>query len=313
MTRISQLDKLAADLGDIISNVRRGNLKLTDVHITPADANNFLKSLGAHKALPHLNTTIPHGGSTKSSKIGPTPQHNPMTNQVQNLLEMARTMKWNLNIGIESDPALAQTQQILDKINKIEATLNKYMISDTPIPPKLYRLYMSELKVLQNLAGAGEVDITTVVMGPPKPRIQSHDNRSQAFMPSQHDLDIAQGGNMGMRGGSVSSGIGSGDYNMTDDNIQHRASAASFDSSMVGGLDYKTRSLEMCRQIQSANLGDPANFGCIKNPNEVSASYSWKGNYEMVCSRLGDTWGAWYPQMFGCPKVDATAKFMRTA
>ena len=120
---------------------------------------------------------------------------------------------------------------------------------------------------------------------------------------------------MGMMAGSVSAEIGTGgyDYNLSDANIQHRGSAASFDDSMVGGLDYKTRAQDMCRQIQAANLGDPANFGCIKNPNEVSASYSWKGNYETICSRLGDTWGAWYPQMFGCPKVDATAKFMRTA
>jgi hypothetical protein len=96
---------------------------------------------------------------------------------------------------------------------------------------------------------------------------------------------------------------------MTDDNLQRRGSAASFDDSMVGGLDYKKCVMDMCRQIQSANLGDPAEFGCIKNPDEVSASYSWKGNYQMVCSRLGNTWGNWYPQMFGCPKVDPTAKF----
>ena len=134
-------------------------------------------------------------------------------------------------------------------------------------------------------------------------------------MPSQDDLNLVQGMNMGLFGGpaagSASNGIGSGDYAMSDENIKHRGSAASFDDSMVGGLDYKTRSLEMCRQIQAANLGDPANFGCIKNPDEVSASYSWKGNYQMVCSRLGDTWGNWYPQMFGCPKVDPTAKFTR--
>jgi hypothetical protein len=93
------------------------------------------------------------------------------------------------------------------------------------------------------------------------------------------------------------------------DRIQHRGSAASFDTSKVGGLDYKSRVLDICQQIQSSGLGDAKNFGCIQNPNNVSASYSWKGNYQMVCSRLADTWGAWYPQMFGCPKVDPTAKF----
>lgn len=313
MTRISQLDKLTADLDDIISSVKRGVLNLNEVHITPTDADNFLKSLGTNKTAPVPQLNVPQGAKPTSTTIGPTAQNNPMNIQIQDLLQMARTMKWSMTIGVESDPAFAQTQQILDKVTAIEAVLNKYMISDTPIPPKLYTLYMNQLKVLQNLAG-GTADVTEMRFGPPKPIVQlAGDTRSEAEFPSQRQLDIAQGENMGMgmAAGSAASGIGSGE--LTDDNIQHRASAASFDDSMAGGLDYKTRVMEMCRQIQAANLGDPTNFGCIKNPNEVSASYSWKGNYQMVCSRLGDTWGAWYPQMFGCPKVDATAKFLRTA
>jgi hypothetical protein len=65
----------------------------------------------------------------------------------------------------------------------------------------------------------------------------------------------------------------------------------------------------LCRQVKSAQLGDPVDFGCIAQPDTVSADYSWKGNYEMVCNRLGYTWGAWYPEMFGCPKQDPTAHF----
>jgi hypothetical protein len=99
---------------------------------------------------------------------------------------------------------------------------------------------------------------------------------------------------------------------MNDDTIARRASASAFDPSTVGGPDFKKRSLELCNQIQGAQLGDPANFGCIKNPSEVSSEYSWKGNYQMVCNRIGDTWGAWYPEMFGCPKYDPTAKFQGT-
>jgi hypothetical protein len=310
LARISQLDKLSADLGDIISSVQRGVLSLDEIHITQADADNFLKNLGGQGPLPKLNT--PEGGKPTSSTIGPAAQNNPMNNQLQGLLNMARTMKWSLHVGIESDPAIAQTQQVLDKIETIEKNLNKYMISDTPVPPQLFQLYMSELKVLQNMTqGVGTPDITEIRFGPPAPILQSVENRSHADFPSQRQLDIAQGTNMGTTPGAASAHIGSGQS--VDSKIQHRGSAASFDDSVVGGLDYKTRALEMCRQIQAANLGDPANFGCIKNPNEVSASYSWKGNYETVCSRLGDTWGAWYPQMFGCPKVDATAKFLPTA
>jgi hypothetical protein len=92
-----------------------------------------------------------------------------------------------------------------------------------------------------------------------------------------------------------------GTYRNEYPDIQNRASAASFDPSLVGGLDYKQRVQSMCSQIGAANIGAPAQFGCI-DPSSVSASYSWKGNYEMVCSRLGNIWGGWYPEMFGCLK-----------
>ena len=74
----------------------------------------------------------------------------------------------------------------------------------------------------------------------------------------------------------------------------------------------KKRSQELCRQVRGANLGDPAQFGCISNPDAVGPDYSWKGNFTMVCNRLGDTWGGWYPEMFGCPKYDPTQKFRGT-
>jgi hypothetical protein len=99
---------------------------------------------------------------------------------------------------------------------------------------------------------------------------------------------------------------------MTNETISHRGSAASFDSSVVGGPDWQKRSLGLCKQVQSANLGEPASFGCIKNPAEVGPDYSWKGNYTMVCNRIGDTWGGWYPAMLGCPTYDPTAKFRST-
>jgi len=201
----------------------------------------------------------------------------------------------------------------LEKIDTIEKSISKHIVSETPVPAEKFALYKQQLSVLQNLTKDKKPDAMSVLMGPPKPVLQPRDDITQAYVPTQQELMAAQGMTGGPAAGSTSAGIGSGDYNMTDDNIQHRASAASFDDSIVGGLDYKTRALEMCRQIQAADLGDPTNFGCIKNPDEVSASYSWKGNYQIVCSRLGDTWGHWYPQMFGCPKVDPTAKYMREA
>jgi hypothetical protein len=318
VARIADLDKLSANLGDIISSVQRGETKLKDVNISPDDANKFLATLGTgqNAPIPDVVVNPPTGGSTNSMTIGPhglePPPGFPSAGAMQGILELARNLKWGISFELESDPALKYSQDVLDKINAIEKSISKYAISDSPIPPNVLALYQAQLAVLKNLTDSSKKpDAMSVLMGPPKPVLQPLENRSQAYMPTAMDLNVAQGMIGGPAAGTTSAGIGSGDYSLTDDNIQHRASAASFDDSMVGGLDYKTRALEMCRQIQSAGLGDPANFGCIKNPDEVSASYSWKGNYQMVCSRLGDTWGHWYPQMFGCPKVDATAKFIR--
>ena len=92
---------------------------------------------------------------------------------------------------------------------------------------------------------------------------------------------------------------------MSSEEIKKRGSTATFDVSKVGTLDYKTAVQFLCSQIKSAGLGEPREFGCIENPDEdVSQDYSWKGNYKMVCSRLGRTWGEFYPEMFGCPKPD---------
>jgi hypothetical protein len=94
-------------------------------------------------------------------------------------------------------------------------------------------------------------------------------------------------------------------YEPTTENIMNRASLASFDESKVGTPDYKARVKFLCSQIRDAGLGDPKEFGCIGNPEQdVSPEYSWRGNYKMVCSRLGHMWGGWYPEMFGCPKED---------
>jgi hypothetical protein len=71
----------------------------------------------------------------------------------------------------------------------------------------------------------------------------------------------------------------------------------------VGGLDYKARVKALCKQMKDANIGSPVDLGCIENQDSVSKDYSWRGNYTMVCARLGNTWGAWYPEMFGCPKT----------
>ena len=89
-------------------------------------------------------------------------------------------------------------------------------------------------------------------------------------------------------------------FQMDDASLEQRASASAFDPSTVGGPNWKKRAQDLCEQVGSAGLAPPGNFGCIEDETTVSKDYSWKGNYEMVCNRLGDTWGGWYPEMMGC-------------
>jgi hypothetical protein len=96
-------------------------------------------------------------------------------------------------------------------------------------------------------------------------------------------------------------------YEMTSEQINKRGSRAAFDPTLVGGPDYKKNVKFLCSQIKAAGLGDPKEFGCIANQDtDVGPEYSWKGNYKMVCSRLGNAWGEWYPEMFGCPKPNTS-------
>lgn len=313
--RLSQLEALSADLGDMITTVERGQLKIEDVPIKPDDAQAFLKQLpNTGVALPSL--IAPRGNSDKKMLAPPS---NPVVSSnpaLQQLLQNAQYLKWSVQLNLEFNPEVAQKGRLVDRLEDMEKRLTNLAISETPLPKEMYDIYKQELKTIQTIMksskhneNAPRIDLPNTI----STRLEAP--FPTADYPSSAQLMTAQGGNMGTSKGQFPNGEASPDteirpgFSMTDDTIARRASASAFDPGSVGGPDYKKRSQELCNQIQSAQLGDPANFGCIKNPSEVSSEYSWKGNYDMVCNRIGDTWGAWYPEMFGCKKHDPTAKF----
>jgi len=308
--RRTQLDRLATDLNNYISSVERKTKKIEDIPIFQEDADAFLKVVNnLSKPLPNVIRPV---AVPSSSKPAPSPSK-PVTemDKLQPLLEMAKFLKWNLNIGIAYDPEIKQRERFMERIEAMETRLTNMMISETPVPPDMFKMYMKELNVLQAMLEAKN----------DKPR--SHEKRrdittdhsSIAEYPTKESLDYAQGKGFGTTRSQLPNGEETADVYvrpgvvMTEDDIQNRGSKAAFDPSMVGGVDYKKRALDLCRQVKSADLGVPSSFGCIDDPSVVSQTYSWKGNYEMVCRRLGDTWGAWYPEMFGCPKYNPTSKY----
>lgn len=318
VTKIQQLTKLKADLGDIITKVEAKQMKLEDVPVTQNAATQFLADIAKDNSpLPPL---IMPAGSLPTSVKAPTGIAEyagiPAGEQaVQQLLSAAKDLRWNMEVRLEYDPHLKTRDAMLGRIENIIKNLSTLSISETAIPPQIHSAYLNEIKGMQsNFASdlpkyrGGDVGAMS--------RLGTQYARTPqgAPEPSAADLSVAQGSGFGPQENTFPHGEISPDvyirpgFVMTDDQIAHRASAASFIPA-AGGADYKQRALDICRQVKSANLGGAANFGCIENPDAVGPNYDWKGNYTMVCNRLGDSWGRSYPEQFGCPPYDPTAKF----
>lgn len=298
--RVDQLTKLGADIREYINKVERRQIRLEDVPITPEDAKRFLEQIKAgEEAIP---TVITPAGTTpellKPSSASEVPPIVPTSPMNQAIFSALQTLKWKFEINVEHDPVVAQRERIMKRIEDIEKRILSYSYSETPIPADVQKLLYYELRALGGmLAEKNNSDSY-------RERIESYNSRMEpgsnsVEYPSSESLTKVANDDWKVRPG----------FEMNDDQIQRRASASAFDPSTVGGLDYKERTLQICKQIRSANLGDPSNFGCVTNENEVSSAYSWKGAYQMVCNRLGDTWGSWYPEMFGCPKYNPSARY----
>ena len=318
LQRMSQLERLMADVKNYIGSVERKSIQIEDVPIFQEDADSFIRSMNnLSKPLPTLVHPNPTPSSSKPAP--PTlPTKTPM-DTIQPMLEMAKHLKWHFNIDIDYDPEIVQRERILERVEAIEKHLTDMMIREKPLSPQMFLLYTKELSVLQTM-----LETKTQTQTHPhwhtqkqkqKQKQRSPTHEWNVEYPSRENLDHAQGKHCGPNKGQFPDGEDTANVYvrpgviMTLEDIQNRGSLAAFDPSSVGGSDYKKRALDICRQIKGADLGTPSSFGCIDDPHIVSDTYSWKGNYEMVCRRLGDTWGSWYPEMFGCPKVDPTAKY----
>jgi hypothetical protein len=67
-------------------------------------------------------------------------------------------------------------------------------------------------------------------------------------------------------------------------------------------FDWKMRSQQICQQIGARNY-DPYEFGCLANPDSVSAGFSWRGYTRMICNRLSTIYDPGIPEACGCPPL----------
>lgn len=239
-----------------------------------------------------------------------------------------RDMSWDMQIGVGYDPNVTVQRRVTERLNQISNEIESGRLSKTQMKAKFM-----ELEVLkQQLETYNRRNMSASVEEPSATSYDSNygsanisDNNPLSKPEYAYELETdAQPQIQGkIKNGkiiveqkiltSIEKPLASNDYKirpgyeMSTDEIAKRGSTASFDAQMVGGPDYKKNVKFLCSQIKAAGLGDPKEFGCIANQEaDVGPEYSWKGNYKMVCARLGNTWGEWYPEMFGCPKPDVS-------
>ena len=310
--RIEQLSSVGADVKEIRGKVIRNEMKPSDIPIEPESARKFLAGLSSSSEIPSLIT--PAGGDPSTAA---TPDDvgsmtgNPI---VQQLLDQTKNLRWNMQVTVGYDPVVVQREKLMERLNTVETRLQELSVqAESEDKKREYTTLYNELKALTALIGSSFGSSSGAPPAYVCPQSASStrlpDLSTNPSAPTQTNLACAQSNEFSDPYASVGTSSDNRMVGMTDEQIKHRASSgfASYDG--VGDADYKTRTTDLCRSIRDSGLGDPKDFGCIADPNTVSATYSWSGAHTMICNRLGDTWGAFYPEQFGCGKYDPTARF----
>ncbi len=347
IAKLNQLASMRFQIVDYITKLSASppQIAIADIPITVEAADAFLRTLGtptkSQGEYPGLFTTPSGSGS---GSVGSTVTQGPTTstsagagasagantgaidgvNFVEGSISMfnkLQDIKWRYELSY--DPALSQKTDLLNRLESLEKRIMAYAKEGIAIPDNVKQIFARELEILTSIIKPSSSAQQGASSGY-KARQNTQHTRMNSAASYRSDgrtysnpVPAYGGGSEDVGSYSLFDGVprDSPDvrirpgFVMTDDQIRRRASAAAFNTQAVGGPDYKKRSEDICRQIRGANIGTPADFGCIENPAEVSANYSWKGNYSMICSRLGDTWGSWYPGMFGCHETTPDDKY----
>jgi hypothetical protein len=343
LAKINQLGLMKYDLSEIIRKLKTSPPQMTidQVPITKDSATAFLASLssgsytdlfgavGAPGAAPGVagspaakNLSGASGnvlGSGFDQLIG-----NLNSEEMQQVFSRIQDIKWSFQLSY--DPQTSRESELLDRLEALEKKIVAYSSTGTAIPDEIKVLFTRELQLITDMikntsttqsgsSGSKKSSGSTKKALPPSSSGRTPTGTVKSDSRVYDSIDTISYDDT--YNGSIlyETPYTSGDvrrrpgFEMTDDQIRHRASAAAFISSRAGGADYKDMAKNLCSQIRGAGIGDPALFGCIDNPSEVGTNYSWKGNYNMICNRLGDTWGGWYPEMFGCPKYSPDDRY----
>jgi len=339
--RSSHLEQLSADIQNMITKIQKGMMKLSDVPITPAAADAFLKQVDMTDIqLPDLVSSHDISGTPIEDISGGPVQTNAVgsaVNQLQAIFKTLQDVKFTVNVQLAHDPKTAQRTRVIDRIESLEKKMFAYASSDTPMPQNMIDAVKAELATLKAV-----LQDSTESHHSPADSLRPVQDKTQFSSPEFPSFDKMQSAAGDFAMSVVNNSMYSdplaqfkpntpakknknwwdGGYAspdtfvrpgapLTDEQIAHRGSTSAFDESTVGGLDYRARAKDVCRQLKEEH-GNARDFGCIEDQDSVSSDYSWSGNFKMICNRVGDMWGSDEGAKYGCPPYNPNNKFRQS-
>jgi hypothetical protein len=314
--RTQILERIRLDLQGFVDKIKRGEMTLGELPFKKPELRRFLIEVenptALIRALPDLEPAEKKPVPKQKQPTSTSSETGGLNTAalLQQLRSATRDLSWEVYIGY--DPKVTVQRRIMERIRVISTQIESGTLSESELASKMIEL--TSLKQQVNSQGLRRVAMSENPLEAYESFGQEGSSvDAEPFQPKE--VPTIEPGLFPSKEGiirTIEPPIASNDwrirpgYTMNTEQIALRGSTASLGE--VGGPDYKKRAKFLCSQIRDSGLGDPKEFGCIKNPDEdVGADYSWRGNFKMVCSRLGRTWGEWYPEMFGCPKPDPSA------
>jgi len=266
--RVNSLTKIKQSVDDTIDQVSKGIKKINDVNLTKEDIAAFLPTMS------NTNTPIPDiisslGGSSYINNLFPT--------------------------YATGDASGAEVAQKL--FNQYGESLFNNLSWDVSLD--LNYTSPGEQYVAQAEAATAFANANTIANIGSVPGYDPSSNISDANAPP------VSGGSRGLFDSVIqqltSAFFGSGSKSDEPLNaIPTTDPGVSGGGGAPGPFDWRTRANHICEQVTARGF-DPIEFGCLKDPEEVSENFSWRGYAKMVCSRIATIYDPSVPEMCGCP------------
>ena len=289
--RLANVLQVISDLKETTDKIKRNKMKIEDVPFSKKELSKLFSEISDEKK------EVNQISKNKQSAVEMPMFNNDLVSQ---LTSIAGDISWDVRVGY--DPEITIKRKALEHIDSIKKEAKSGKLSEDQVKNK-----MVEAKAIKQQYKTDNRRLITRSQNKeiqPHSKANNHACATEGYQPTPIEFTNGEKINQPLSfhtNESTDWYLRPG-YQMTNEAIRGRAAAASFNPTQVGGPDYFKKSQFLCNQISDAGLGDPSEFGCIDSKVVVSPEYSWKGNYLMVCNRLGHIWGGWYPEMFGCPK-----------